>query len=216
MKHPFTYQKQEAIKLLTDQLEDFNLELCPFKTFEKWYAKAAKNEVNVDAMSVATVSSDGIPRNRFLLFKGAENSKFIFFTHYTSQKAQDLAHNPNVSLNFFWPTAKYQIRITGKAHLGSREKSVNYFQSRDRESQLASYVSKQSEIISDRKSLLIKLEEARKKFQQGDIPCPETWGSYELEAFEFEFFIYGDFRINDRFVFKKDSRDQWILERVQP
>lgn len=209
------YQNIKVGIELKDSLDEFYLEPCPFKTFEKWYALAEKSEANVDAMSVATVDLLGVPRNRFLLFKGLMNSHFVFYTNYLSQKAQDLDQNPNVSLNFFWSTVKFQVRITGTAHRSSREFSRDYFRSRDRDSQLASALSRQSAPISSRKELMEKLGELKLLLSNKDVECPEHWGGYLLVPTEFEFFIYGDHRINDRFLFKKNESN-WSLQRLQP
>jgi pyridoxamine 5'-phosphate oxidase len=209
------YQNIQVGIELKDSLEDFFLESCPFKTFEKWYAMAEKTEANVDAMSVATVDVLGVPRNRFLLFKGLMNSQFVFYTNYLSQKAQDIDQNPHVSLNFFWSTVKFQVRITGVAHRSSREFSRDYFRSRDRDSQLASAISRQSSAISSRKELLEKLGEFKLLLNNKEVDCPEHWGGYLLTPTEFEFFIYGEHRINDRFLFKKNESN-WNLQRLQP
>lgn len=214
MTHPNQYLSTKVKSEIDDKLEDFYLIDCPYKTFTAWYNQSAKSELNVDAMSVATVDQRGVPRNRYLLYKGITNSCFIFYTNYLSQKACDLDKNPNVSLNFFWPTTKFQIRITGTAKRSAREMSVKYFSSRDRESQLASAASSQSSPIKSREVLLDNIKQLAENCPM-EIPCPETWGGYLLEPNEFEFFIYGSHRINDRFLFKKNGGD-WILTRLQP
>lgn len=214
MTHPMKYHSVEVKTEMADSLENFNLQDCPFKTFESWYEKSKVSEPNVDAMSVATVDASGVPRNRFLLFKGILDSQFVFYTNYLSHKAKDLESNPRVSLNFFWPSTKYQIRVTGIAKKCPRKLSEDYFASRDRESQLASAMSKQSSPIASRSELIARMEELKKQFPE-EIPCPENWGGYFVEPVEFEFFIYGAFRLNDRFLFVKNESN-WELQRLQP
>lgn len=214
MTHPMKYHSVKVKTKMTDSLENFNLHDCPFKTFEKWYEESKVGEPNIDAMSVATVDASGVPRNRFLLFKGILDSQFVFYTNYYSHKAQDLESNPRVSLNFFWPSTKYQIRVTGIAKKAPRQFSEDYFASRDRESQLASAMSRQSSPIESRGELVSRMEELKKQFP-AEIPCPENWGGYFVEPFEFEFFIYGAFRLNDRFLFVKNESN-WELQRLQP
>ncbi len=215
MGHPIQYTKLSAVKKLSDQLKDFDIETCPFDTFKNWYSKASKFEENPDQMSVATVDQFGFVRNRFLLFKGIVDSNFIFYTNYLSQKGQDLEKNHAISLNFFWSKLGYQVRVSGFAKKTSKEFSNNYFQSRDRDSQLASYLSKQSSPISSREEILLNLEILNKQFQNREIPCPENWGGYAVLPEEFEFFIYGQHRINDRFSFKENA-GEWELSRLQP
>lgn len=214
MSHSMKYLSVKVVSKISDPLENFNLSLCPFKTFENWYQISTKSESNVDAMSVATVDSAGIPRNRFILFKGIIDSNFVFFTNYLSQKSQDLEKNSMVSLNFFWPSTKYQVRITGLAKKCPRKINEEYFSSRDRDSQLASATSIQSSPIISRDELVRRVEDLKKAYD-AEIPCPENWGGYFVEPMEFEFFIYGAHRLNDRFLFAKID-DAFELTRLQP
>ena len=212
--HPIDFKKSSSKITVKDNLADFDLDSCPFSTFLNWYKKSMASELNIDAMSVATVDANGTPRNRFLLFKGIVDSKFIFYTNYLSQKARNLDQNPKVSLNFFWASTKYQVRVTGEAKKSSREFSEKYFSSRDRESQLASAMSQQSSPVDSRDDLVKKVQDLNKQFPE-IIPCPDHWGGYMLEPFEFEFFIYGAHRLNDRFLFVK-NKTEWTLSRLQP
>ena len=76
-------------------------------------------------------------------------------------------------------------------------------------------ISDQSTPIADKDSLLRRLEEATKKFATVEVPYPTNWGGYLFEPYEFEFFVYGDYRINDRFLYKKEA-NQWKVTRLQP
>ena len=90
-----------------------------------------------------------------------------------------------------------------------------YFKSRDRQSQLASYISEQSSPIENKEALMKKLSDASKAFDGGEIPFPVNWGGFLFEPYEFEFFVYGDYRINDRFLFQK-TQQGWAITRLQP
>jgi pyridoxamine 5'-phosphate oxidase len=97
----------------------------------------------------------------------------------------------------------------------SKDDSAQYFHSRDRVSQIASYASHQSEEIVDKAALLKKVEEVKAMFDGKPIPLPENWGGYLVEPYEFEFFVYGDNRINDRFLYELKN-GKWEVRRLQP
>jgi pyridoxamine 5'-phosphate oxidase len=80
---------------------------------------------------------------------------------------------------------------------------------------VASFISKQSTEIESRAALEKNFEEAKHKFKEGGVPYPKTWGGYLLQPSEVEFFLYGDFRLNDRFLFES-KEGQWSWRRLQP
>ena len=64
-----------------------------------------------------------MPSSRVVLLKGVSDVGFIFFTNYTSIKADNISKNSNVALNFFWPYFERQIRIQGVASKLSDQES---------------------------------------------------------------------------------------------
>src|SRR5262245_7272753 len=146
---------------MSDNLLDKN----PFKQFKKWYDEAlASGAPMPDAMTLATVGTDGKPAARMLLLKGCDESGFYFFTNYESRKAKELQENPNASLVFYWPTLERQVRVEGKVKKISSKKSAAYFSSRVRGSQIGAHVSPQSSVIPDRTFLETRAKEFEKKF----------------------------------------------------
>ncbi len=198
-----------------ENLSDFNLNKDPLISFLDWYQSATKNDPNPEAMSLATVGASGIPYNRTVLFKGVREGKIIFYTNYHSSKGEQLSANPNVSLLFYWINELRQIRINGKVEKMSREDSIKYFESRDRESQIASYISNQSQKVESKEKMVEKFLKAQKDFENKPIPTPEHWGGYLVTPSEFEFFIYGKNRLNDRFLYEP-NKGQWNCSRLQP
>lgn len=199
-----------------DDLLDYSLKENPLETFMNWYEAAAKVELNAEAMAVSTYDEEKKrPNTRYLLFKGIQDNKIVFYTNYSSPKSKDLGHNPEVALTFYWHESKQQVRIHGKVTKMSAEASAQYFKTRDRDSQLASYVSSQSAPIEDKESLIKKFDEAKLKFEGMDIPCPSLWGGFLVEPYEFEFFLYGANRLNDRFLYEYKN-NLWKVSRLQP
>ncbi len=202
---------------MINELKDFKLGLDPIQNFITWYDEAIKVEDNADAMTLSTIDIDlNRPDSRTVLYKGMKENKIIFYTNYLSKKSSQMNHNSEVSLLFYWHKSIRQVRIQGKVTKASEEESLAYFKSRDRESQLASYISKQSSPIASKDLLLKKLEEAKLKFENKEIEKPIHWGGYFVEPYEFEFFIYGKHRLNDRFLYILNNEGNWEISRLQP
>lgn len=198
-----------------DNLKNFDLLSDPITSFEQWFQKALNLEKDAYAMTLATATPDGIPAARTVLFKGIKEGHFSFVTNYNSHKGQEIEANSNVALCFYWQHFGRQVVVKGKAKKMSAQESKSYFQSRPFESQVASYISHQSQPIDSRDDLEKLYNEKLEEFKNSGVPFPENWGGYLIEAFEIEFFLYGKFRLNDRFSFKKDERG-WSVTRLQP
>src|SRR5581483_3944242 len=126
----------------------------PYLLFEKWFKEALKvKALDVNAMTLATVSSAGKPSVRTVLLKGYDAKGFVFYTNYQSHKGRDLAARPVASLLFFWPQLSRQIRIDGPVKKVPEWESDEYFQTRPRGSQLGAWTSDQSRVIPSRDRL---------------------------------------------------------------
>jgi len=120
-------RKDYRLKEFTESDADLNA----IRQFEKWWKEAlASNIPEVNAMTLATSSSDGVPSARIVLLKDFDDNGFIFFTNYNSFKAQQLAENPRACLVFFWKEIERQVRITGIIEKVMDEVSDEYFNSR--------------------------------------------------------------------------------------
>ena len=199
-----------------DNLLNYSLNKDPINSFTNWYEHAKTLEQNPEAMTLSTVDlKNNRPDSRTVLFKGMKENALTFYTNYLSVKGRELEENDEACLLFYWHVSKRQVRIQGKVKKMSAADSDKYFHSRDRQSQMASYISEQSSPIADKDALLKKLEETKLIFAGKEIPRPDNWGGLIFEPYEFEFFVYGEFRLNDRFLFKK-SHNEWIVTRLQP
>lgn len=197
-------------------LDHATLDPNPFKQFETWFQQATSGQVlEPNAMQIATVSSSGRPSLRTVLLKAFDEQGFVFYTNYHSQKAQDIAQNPQVVLLFFWKELERQVEITGRAEKVSTLESLKYFTSRPRGSQLGAWVSQQSSIITSRSLLEIKLDEMKRKFQEGAIPLPDFWGGFRIVPDTFEFWQGRPSRLHDRFEYRL-QQGQWDIKRLSP
>jgi len=189
---------------------------APFELFEKWFKQAMQADVpDASAMSLATVSIDGKPTQRTVLLKLFDEEGFVFFTNYSSQKAQQIEQNANVSLLFPWTILERQIEINGIATKISAAESLKYFVSRPRGSQMGAWASSQSAPITSRQILESQLVKMKNKFNQGEIPLPDFWGGYRVVPETMEFWQGGVNRLHDRFEYKRDG-ENWTIHRLQP
>src|SRR3990167_1785933 len=184
----------------------------PLDQFQLWYeeTKAQKQEADMDAMILATVSEAGKPSARVVLFKGIDQGGFLLYTNYQSRKAVQLVANASAALVFYWPTVYKQIRIEGQAQKITRQASQKYFQSRPYESQISAWVSPQSQEVPDREYLLTRYKTYQGKFTKDTIPCPEYWGGFRLIPDYMEFWIGQDHRLHDRFCYQQ-KKGQWQI-----
>ena len=189
----------------------------PTVMFAQWFAQATELQVHEpNAMTLATISPEGIPSQHTVLLKAFDRKGFTFFTNYGSRKAAHIAANPSVCLLFPWVTLERQVIIQGHAEKISTAESLGYFATRPRESQIGAWVSNQSEVISSRKILLQKIEEIKSRFKNGEIPIPSFWGGYRVVPETVEFWQGGPARVHDRFLYTHQTDDSWNIDRLSP
>lgn len=191
----------------------------PMVQFQRWFEEAQQPDLpdwmEVNAMTLATADTEGKVTSRIVLLKGIEDGHFCFYTNYESEKGQQIAANPQVSLCFLWGHLQRQVRIEGNAKQSLRSKSVDYFHSRPRESQLGAHVSRQSSVIDSSQSLNEQFKALESEYNQQEIPCPDHWGGYEVEPTRVEFWQGRPGRLHDRICYRRDG-EQWQLSRLSP
>lgn len=188
----------------------------PFEQFELWFRQAQQAQLaEPNAMSLATASAQSAPTLRTVLLKYFDDSGFIFFTNYSSNKARDISDNPQVALMFPWVALERQVVIQGRAEKISTAESLRYFTSRPTGSQLGAWVSHQSSVITGRKVLEMKLAQMKQKFRDGKIPMPDFWGGYRVVPEKIEFWQGRPSRLHDRFLYSRQD-SQWHIDRLAP
>ncbi|MBK1835624.1 pyridoxamine 5'-phosphate oxidase [Roseibacillus ishigakijimensis] len=189
----------------------------PLAQFEKWLQEAiAAGLLEPNAMSLATVSAEGLPSLRTVLLKGLDERGFRFFTNYRSQKGRDLLDNENAALSFLWKELERQVNIQGRVSKISREESAEYFHSRPYESQIGAWVSEvQSGEINSRCYLEEREDLMRMRYPEGsEVPLPEFWGGYVLEPVTVEFWQGRESRLHDRLRYQKAPNGRWDIVRL--
>ena len=183
--------------------------------YKLWSAICNHRPPDINAMTLATVDSNGKPSTRTVLLKSVDARGFIFFTNYDSRKGRELAANPSAALTFFWSDLERQVCMAGTVTKLPVAESEAYHQSRPRGSRLAAWASNQSEIVPDRAALEAKWRELEKKFPD-DVPLPPNWGGFILQPERIEFWQGRPSRLHDRFNYTRQADGSWKIERLSP
>lgn len=198
------------------ELSEADLKSSPDLQFEKWMQEAIDAKViEVAACNLATVGLDNKPTTRIVYLREFSSNEFYFYTNYNSRKAKEIANNPNVCLNFFWPELERQVRIEGTVTIAEKEKSDAYFNARPLDSKIGAWSSPQSEVIKGRAELNQNIENNKLKFGNKDVPRPEFWGGYIIKANYYEFWQGRKNRLHDRIAFKLEN-NTWKIVRLAP
>lgn len=190
----------------------------PWALMGEWFAAAAASEINdSNAMSLATVGADGMPSVRIMLLKAYDESGFVFYTNRESRKAVQLEHQKKAALCFHWKSLRRQIRVEGTIARVSDAESDDYFATRPRGSQIGAWASQQSRPLSSRAELEQRIAELEKKYDGKPVTRPPYWGGYRLTPTLIELWQDREFRLHDRFVYRRaDAQQPWAVERLYP
>ncbi|MBC7849545.1 MAG: pyridoxamine 5'-phosphate oxidase [Chitinophagaceae bacterium] len=197
-------------------LTETDVKSDPFRQFSTWWDEAVDSQIEeVNAMTLATCSTDGVPSARIVLLKGFNENGFVFFTNYNSYKGKDLLENPRACLVFFWKELERQVRITGLVQKVSPEESDEYFNSRPLGSKLGAWSSPQSEVISNREWLEENAKTITSKLGDSTIARPPHWGGYRVRPVTVEFWQGRPNRLHDRIMYSLEG-EQWLIRRLAP
>ena len=189
----------------------------PFEQFEKWFREAQTCDLEEpNAMCLATADANGLPSTRVVLLKDFSEKGLTFYTNYESRKAAQLEANPQAAANFLWLPLQRQVNVIGRVERVSKAGSLKYFLSRPFGSQLGAWASPQSQVITSRSILEMKLDQMKRKFGEGKVPLPDHWGGYRIVPESFEFWQGRASRLHDRFMYQRDLEGQWAAKRLAP
>jgi pyridoxamine 5'-phosphate oxidase len=190
----------------------------PVELFKVWMEEAKKTELNdPNALALATSDSNNSPSVRMVLLKDYDKNGFVFYTNLKSQKGNELEINPKASMCFHWKSLLRQIRINGTVKKVSNKIADTYYNSRDYESRIGAWASKQSSILKNRDELIKSIDEYRKKYENKDlVPRPEHWSGWNLNPSSIEFWLDGENRIHERLKYTKDKNGDWDKSLLSP
>lgn len=182
----------------------------PFALFEDWFAQARRSEPNdPDAMALATSTPDGRPSVRIVLMRLHGPEGFGFFTNLQSRKGEEIAANQAAALCIHWKSLRKQVRAEGVLRQVSDADADAYFASRSRDSRIGAWASDQSRPLDARETFLSRIEEARTRFADRDVPRPPHWSGFRLVPDRIEFWEDREFRLHHRRLFTRQPDGGW-------
>jgi len=198
-------------------LDENHVGADPILFFHRWFSEAETAQItDVNAMTLATAGSNGVPHARIVLLKGLDGPDFVFFTNYDSSKGKEINENPNAALVFFWKELERQVRIEGTIAKVTESESDAYFISRPLGSRLGAWASPQSQKITGRGILDTNYARYEKEFAETGIPRPPHWGGYKITPNLIEFWQGRSSRLHDRILFTKNESGTWDQSRLAP
>lgn len=188
----------------------------PLVLFDAWFAEAKASEPNdPDAMALATATPDGRPSVRMVLLKAHGPEGFTFYTNADSRKGEELGAVPRAALLFHWKSLRRQVRIEGTVEEVSAAEADAYFATRSRDSQLGAHASDQSRPLDTRAHFEERYEEAKRRFEGGDVPRPPRWTGFRVSPERIEFWTDRPHRLHERRLFVRDG-GRWTEGLLYP
>lgn len=188
----------------------------PIARFRELFTAAAEREgADPTAAALATADAAGRPAVRMVLVKSVDDKGFRFFTNQGSRKARELLENPRAALCFWWPALAQQVRVEGAVEPLAAAESDAYFATRDRDSQIGAWASRQSSPLASREVLEERCARVAERYADGPVPRPPFWGGYLLVPQQIELWSGREHRLHDRVLFRRLDQG-WSRERLYP
>ena len=189
----------------------------PVELFQAWFEQTGPAEVpQPRAMTLATANAQGRPSARMVILAGFDQRGFDFATDARSPKIADAAQQRWVALVFYWAQLERQVRVEGQLEALDEATSDRYFYARSRESQVATWLARQSDVIEGRDILEESLLRRLAEFEGQPIPRPPYYLAYRVKPATVEFWQARIDRINDRLRYTPAQGGSWIIELLAP
>lgn len=210
----------QAEQFTRGSLEFHQLNADPFLQFHTWFKQAQDEKVShPESVTLSTASlPSGKVSARTVYMKELDDKGFVIYSNWgTSQKAKDIASNPNAALTFLWQDLERQVRVEGPCERLTSEESQVYYNTRIRGSRIGAWASQQSKVLKDREELEQQYKDVEKRFEgQEEIPVPEFWGGLRVKPEMVEFWQGRNSRLHDRFKYTKMESGEWKIDRLSP
>ncbi len=192
----------------------------PLEILQAEYERAkSAGEAWPEACALATADAAGRPSVRMVLFRSiipaGPDAGVAFFTNYESDKARQLAENPQAAICVHWNAIQKQFRLEGSVVKTPPAESEGYFASRPRMSQLGAWASFQSRPLESYEAFKVRMAEVEKRFEGQPVPCPPHWGGYRLKPDRVEIWTEVEFRLHKRELYVLDG-EGWRKSLLYP
>jgi len=196
-------------------LDESEMSSDPVSEFESWFAGVlAAGIEEPNAFVLATTDADGTPSARAVLMKDLSRHGLVFYTGMESRKSRAMRANGRAAATFVWTALHRQVRFEGPVFEVEADLVDAYFATRPRGAQIAAHASRQSEQVSDRAVLETRFQELDETLG-AEVPRPDTWGGWRLEATTVEFWQGRPNRFHDRIRYERRD-DRWVKVRLAP
>ncbi|WP_019639551.1 pyridoxine/pyridoxamine 5'-phosphate oxidase [Paenibacillus fonticola] len=211
--------KIKQSKTLRGPFPSFDIEKTPNNPhclFEEWFQFAIDNDVyEPHSMTLSTVDKQGYPDSRVLILKDIDEEGWYFATSSLSKKGEQLRHNPNVSLCFYWSIVGRQIRIRGTVKKMSQNLSSLDFMKRGTVAKAVALIEKQSQVLEDPAEFENALTEKLIGLKDDPSLVSSSWSLYQVDAREVEYWQANEDRKHIRLVYRLDG-DRWTKNILWP
>ena len=167
------------------------------------------------AGTLSTADRDGSVTSRIVLIRQVGPEGLIFFTNSMSTKGQQLESLHRAAICYYWDSCGKQIRVEGAVTRTSSSQNDRYWESRPRESQIASVVSQQSKRLENRQDLETAVNDLQRELEGHPVPRPPHWIGYQLIPDRIEFFTSLPARLHERICFYQ-TNDGWKQKLLYP
>jgi pyridoxamine-phosphate oxidase len=188
----------------------------PLDRLRAWLEDARVSGVRMpEAATLATATRDGEPSARTVSIKRVDRNGLAFGSATDGRKAAELGANPRAAVTFWWEVLGRQVRVEGRVDATRREEAERVWSERGRSNRLAALVSRQGEVLADRRELELAYERA--DLEHGDDPpCPDSWGVYRIIPATVEFWLQDSRRLITRERYTRRADGSWICELLYP
>ncbi|MEM6718760.1 MAG: pyridoxal 5'-phosphate synthase [Bacteroidota bacterium] len=189
----------------------------PFEKFNHWLAEERKQQELrfPTACCLSTIGTDGYPNARFVSLKEVTDKGFIITGTLSSLKGQEFAQHPTAALTFWWTVTERQVRIQGDVSEITKAQAIQYFQERNRDSQLVSTVFDQGKEIESFDLMKDQFQQEKEKLGTSPIEMPNNWSGICIQPKRMEFMDFKVSRLHERTVFENENGN-WKSYCIQP
>jgi pyridoxamine 5'-phosphate oxidase len=191
----------------------------PIERFRSVFALAEKIDRAIipepNAMALGTVENGGQPSVRIVLLKSFDERGFVFYTNHEGRKGRHLLAHPHAALCFHWAPLEIQVRIEGTVTKVADEEADSYFATRNRQSQIGAWASRQSEPLETPTALDERVARYEREFEGREVPRPQFWSGFRVLPERIEFWKGRPNRLHERHLYTRAGK-RWKIETLYP
>jgi pyridoxamine 5'-phosphate oxidase len=194
-----------------------DLDADPLRQLAAWLEAArGAGEPMPEAMTIATATADGVPAARMVVLRGLARG-LAFFTDLTSDKAAELAANPQAAAVLHWLRPVHrQVRVAGPVEPVSEQEADEYWRTRPAAARRNAAASYQSSVIASLAALRTRVQDMQpREPADPDLPRPPRWGGFRVRPDRVEFWQESPDGLHDRIRYRRTGSD-WTTERLAP